>query len=419
MAVGVEWPEHALKAVLLGSVLLMVVRYFTQGPPAPPSSDQTVPVFTRPSCSNYEETMRVLRARLQPLDALSTAGLRGVALFLRHGDRTPAMVVEQERTFWMRTLPADHFPIPSRIEERESTIFPFARLTGKGVCETFALGEWVRDRYKGLLQSQTAGKSPARFYSTEYERTARTASVIARGIGFTKPELITSPRHLDPLDPWESIPAFSRAVYDFELTNETFLSLVRDSEEAAREVYSALQGRYFKKESSFSWVSAYDLFACAEAHPDPNRPLDRLVQSPLKQIVQGVTLAQYVCLYRDAKLRRMAVGGLLGGLAKWIGAVSGNNSPSGTTLPPLVDVPYFNLDPDTRMAVVACHDVNLLPLKIALDWEDPPSWPEYGSFLAFEVYDEFVRIVDSTGRTREVRQKDFIQICKANLGIIS
>jgi len=326
-----------------------------------------------------------------------------VVVCARHGDRTPSLILPEHLEAWHETLPEKHvllkYPIEPRLED-ESKQNVASRLTRKGLDEMLQLGQQLKSRYAQFLEDDRAS-----FYSTDYERTARSAVAVASVLSSSVTVKSTN-RKRDPLDPWESTVELPSLVERFREENSAYIGKHKEWSMYYPAVRKGFNG-YFPSSSNFAWIIAFDLLICSESHPEIKFLSDDVLI--VGDTIKAVTLEEFSLLYADHKIRQFAIGGLLGGILSWFKDVSTSSKKSTK-----FDANLVEFDRDSRFAFVSCHDVNILPLKAALNWDDEnPSWPEYGYYLAFELYPSGVHTYDSHGKTRrKMSWEEFETLCE-------
>jgi hypothetical protein len=321
---------------------------------------------------------------------------RRVVVFARHGDRTPGSIPPSLETYWLAKLSLEkRSMVASGAQALRS------QLTQEGETQMVRLGEallaalpWVKD-----LQPEQRG-----FYSTDYDRTKESALLVqsvVEGISYNRSEthrIHFSDRQHDALDPWESLPGYSDRVLSFYASDAEYTSEVARVEPLKRDLMENSMFEYFQGDPSrFYWIDAFDIMFCTRAHvsdaPNASKILARAEE------IQQTTEKQYGLLYAEQELRRMASGGIFAGLADW----TLRRTSSGSSV--------FHINPTDAFSFVACHDVNILPMKFALGWPESSSWPGYTDFLAFEASNDGIVVSDQAGRMRSFSTNMFAEKC--------
>ena len=259
------------------------------------------------------------------------------------------------------------------------------------------LGREIKERFSGFFSSD----SKIGVYSTDYERTYRSAEIVANVLAHERAVTVKrQPRKRDPLDPWESLAEFQPAVMSFWQHDPKALAVQQKHRQLEERLLDGVLSSYFVGRE-FSWIDALDLVTCAKCYQDAPFA-GELCQ--LENSVKSATSDLYTVLYSDDNINNLAVGGLLGGVGRWIERRLGTET-SGTHL--------LELDASEDVIFVACHDVNLLPLRVSLGWRDEGFWPEYGYFVAFEfdLSSKQAVVSDSSGFTQLLALDVFLIMC--------
>lgn len=353
--------------------------------------------------------------------------LTKVLVIARHGDRTPSVNISKEYQFWESTLAPPPFrscsTIPNLRVDSDDDVqsYPFSRLTRLGCEQMTRLAQKLLLKYPSVFTNHDAPRMV--YYSTDYERTYRSALEVADEIFKQRSdgvpiEIRWTQKQVDPLDPWESLEPFRAVVSDFVHKDPKYTYVSQQYEPLRKEIFQHLEPYFNHNLKSCTWIALYDLFRCKEAHPSGFELLTNGILQHYSLHVQEITTLLFVTLYSEIAIRKFAVGGLLGGILQWLfdsmDSVNSNDLVMDATL---------RIDPHANFSFVSCHDVNILPLKIALEWDDSKknaagvtsasaTWPDYGDYLSFEVFDDdYVRIVDQNDVEKLMTKEALGQIC--------
>ena len=319
----------------------------------------------------------------------------------RHGARTPSIMPKYEESFWREQL--------STFEGHEKI---HSQLTLKGENDMKELGKKLHASYSHLIRDDQVMQN-CRFYSTDYDRTKQSAHLVALEFGAADP--LTAVKfcngQVDPLDPWVSIPEFPPKVSQFCRENSVFLQELKRVDALKSRLIDTIFKDHFSTRE-FTWIDAYDVCFCASSNA--SAPNHEVASQLVREVTETVT-RQFNYMYFDSEIRKLAVGGLFGGLYNWFSIKSNFKFSLKENPPPLHVV---DIDASANFAFICCHDVNLLPLMAGLNWtvdSDEPfiAWPEFGFHIVFELMEDLrvVRIRDSRGKQKDMPIGDFLSLC--------
>lgn len=323
--------------------------------------------------------------------------LRHVLIFHRHGDRTPVLTsigtkvqaTQDEKDFWaskvaiaeqLELLLQTAKPVgadetqPPVIRPSKEAQFPYGLLTQKGVKHMTGKGRALRERYGQLLDGAVKAKD-VYVLSSSVPRTIESVQCLLRGFFYDDDEQVeqsskapqflvrTYTRNvLAPMHPLQVFNEIELIVHDDVLRLRS--KIERDAMEKLGLHLRDCLG--VPDDQPLSWTAVRDALTCREAH---GWPFPDGVDHKIFEQVEAYDTWLWQRLYQRKSFCHGAFKDGVKEVYSFVKSVVENAQPA-------------------KLSFFSAHDNSIVALLGALQIDVGPQLPEYGTMVAFEVYED-------------------------------